>query len=211
MRGRGVTLIELLVAMLIMGFVMALVSQSMYQVSKLVDATESTQRQLGTRWAAGWSLGSLFGNLVAPQEARAQAFQGDAARLEGYSTAAVLSSEAQGVEQFVLRLQRSPGKAAGSELVMASRLSLAEAYAPEQVVGVFDAPVEFAYRDRTGQWRASWPLQGGLADGAVAEPLPSAVVVREVGRGRIFIAYPVLASETAQRISVGGPFGDKPP
>jgi prepilin-type N-terminal cleavage/methylation domain-containing protein len=204
---RGVTLVELLVSMLILSAVMALVTQAVGQVERIVRVADESQRATAERWGAGWALQSVFANLVAPVEATGAPFSGSADRIQGYSTTAVLDAS-DGVRQFELNLRPAADGAGGVELQYRELGSSRDVPSASGVVANFTGAAEFSYRNRAGQWFAVWPPAGSATEGDVAERLPSAVRVAEAGGRALFITYPVLASGSYQRGDPKSPFGN---
>lgn len=193
-RQRGLTLVELLVAIVILGFVMTLVSETVFQVSQVARAAQTATATLSRQWASGWSVQALFANLVAPAEpAERSPMEGTATRLTGYSTSAL--GDTPGVAPFELELR--DGEEGSSATVMVWRDPADERSDRVEVVAGFDARVEFAYVDAAGQVSAVWPPTTRRADDE--EDLPRAVIVRERDGGRALRWYPFLGEPARQK------------
>lgn len=204
----GMTLVELLIAMVILGLLMALVSQAVYQVAQIARAAQSATQTLHGRWAAGWSVSALMANLVAPTEVAEPVFTGTATQVNGYSTL-TLDNRKTGTASFALTLQRGaadtpdtlPGHTALMTVGPVDRPGAARGAA--QTVARFVGIAEFAFVNRAGQLVPIWPA--GEAKGTDAEVLPRAVVVRNVETGRPLMWYS-FQGETARQDPPVKPF-----
>lgn len=196
-RGRlqaGFTLVELLVALVILGFVMTLVSEAVFQVSQITRVADATTRGLTRRWGAGWTASSLFANLAIPEESKPPSLRGSPTTVDGFTTLP-LDGGATGVQPFQLELRPAADRSGATELVVRSRPASA-AVSSLSVIASFDERAEFAFVDRAGQTQATWPGVTRHED-IDAEELPTAVVVRQPGGGGILMWYPFLG-ETAR-------------
>lgn len=200
---RGLTLIELLVSMLIMGFVLTLVSQAMYQVSQVTRSAQAVSAALTERWSGGWTASPMLANLVAPAEApEGRAFEGEGDRLAGYTTLPLDGSE-RGVQAFALELVPE-GEGPGTVMRAASVQPDGERSAPTPVAR-FPERAEFAYADAGGQLHARWP-SGSVLAGRDTADLPQAVAVRSRADGRILMWYP-FQGDTRKPVPPSTPFG----
>jgi len=202
-RCRGLTLVELLVAMVIFSLVMTLVSQAVSQVGHVVRVADEASQALGGRWSRGSAVSLAFANLVAPLEAGDRPFVGQPASIEAASSQP-LEAPDLGVGPLALRLRPGPGPE--GDTVMDARFGRANGDAAAwKTVARFDGRAEFAFRNRAGEWLPQWPpLTARPA--LVPELVPSAVMVRDAGSGRLFMAYPVTGGETRQRGATRSPF-----
>jgi general secretion pathway protein J len=202
-RQRGLTLVELLVSMLIMGFVLTLVSQAIFQVAQVARSAQEVGEDLAGRWAAGWAAAPVIANLVAPAETRiGEAFVGAPDRLAGYTTQPPFGTDA-GVRRFVLEL-RLGNSTPGSELV-ASEPGEFGRRVDEASIARFPVRTEFGYRDAGGNISPVWPantVRGGGED----PDLPSAVLVLERGTQRV-LAWYGFQGETMRPRTPANPFG----
>lgn len=198
---RGFTLVELLVALVILGFVMTLVSEAIFQVAQITRVADATTRGLASRWGAGWSASGLFANLTIPEESAIPALEGSSSRVTGFSTLP-LDGSVTGLQRFDISLRPTVDRPVSTEMVTHSREG-SSVRADTSVIAVFSGRAEFAYVDRAGKLMPGWP--GVTRKEIDAEELPRAVVVREVGSGNVLMWYPFLG-ETARPPPRGKPF-----
>ena len=185
-REAGLTLVEMLVAMVILGFVMALVSEVVYQVSQVARAADAVSRGSATRWATGWSVNGLFANLLAPEEAGDDpVLVGTTRRISGY-TAQPLDGSDRGIQPFELELRADPNGSKATELVSVGSLG-ARTSSVAAVVAQFPGRAEFMFLDHAGISQSAWPPLA-RSDQAV-EALPEAVIVRDPDSGRLMMWY----------------------
>jgi prepilin-type N-terminal cleavage/methylation domain-containing protein len=175
-RQSGLTLIEMLVAMVILGFVLTLVSQAVQQVSQLVRAAEATTRDVTSGWRGAWALQPSLSNLVWPVEQLDDGFKGTPTRVEGYSNTP-LSGTSVGVQPFVLELRRSAG-ASGQTEVWATGEGQRRGEFNTQMVAKLDGRVAFAFADESGHLSPVWPLATNKPVGTDEPSLPQAIVLQ---------------------------------
>jgi general secretion pathway protein J len=178
---RGLTLVEMLVGMVILGFMLTLVSQAVQQVSQLVRAAESTTRKITGAWAGAWALQPTLSNLVWPVEKLSDGFKGGPDRIEGFTTAPI-SGAGEGVQAFTFELRRG-ALAPGHTEVWATwdtRQTQRTGEPSTQLVGKLDALVQFAYVDQAGSASPAWPPLGSKPAQAEEAALPSAVLLRRL-------------------------------
>jgi prepilin-type N-terminal cleavage/methylation domain-containing protein len=207
-RQRGLTLIELLVSLLILGFVLALVSQAIYQVAQVARAAQEVTASLATRWTGGTAAAPVIANLALPLEApEGKAFEGNTTRLAGFSTQPPTPSDV-GVRAFVLELRRPRDGSRGSELWAVEGDTLTSA-ATETVLARFDARAEFVYADDAGELRPFWPFEP-LTPGRETRELPAAVVVRDSAT-RNALAWYGFQGESVRQRPLSNPFATAAP
>jgi hypothetical protein len=198
----------MLVALVLLGLVMTLVSQAMFQAAQIARAADDSTRTLTQRWAGGWGLVPLVANLAAPPEQTEPWFDGSPQRIAGWSTAP-LSAAGTGVERFELIFRADPDDNTRSQLV--SRQS--GFGAAVEVVAVFAGRAEFEFVDRAQRSGTTWPplARGSAATAAPdAEQLPRAVVVRDTRSGQVLMRYAFLG-ESAKPVAPGRPFWEMTP
>jgi general secretion pathway protein J len=178
---RGLTLVEMLVGMVILGFMLTLVSQAVQQVSQLVRAAESTTRKITGGWAGAWALQPTLANLVWPIEKLSDGFKGGSDRIDGFTTAPI-SGVGEGVQAFTLELRRGPTAPGQTEVwaTWETRETKRTGEQPSQLVGKLDGMVQFAYVDQAGSASPVWPLLGGKPAQADEVALPSAILLQRL-------------------------------
>ncbi|MDI4632512.1 type II secretion system protein [Pelomonas sp. V22] len=192
------TLVELLVAMMILGLLMTLVSQAVNQVTQIVRASQASSSALHGRWAAGWSLSNMLANLTAPFETNTPPLTGTSDRIKGFSTLGI-DSQSVGVAEFGLsltRIQPDIGVSSSTGQQPLTELRLDAGGRSNQVVARFDGAAEFAFVNRAGQTLGQWPA--GPTVGVDAEVLPRAMLIRNPQSGEVLIWYG-FQGETAKQ------------
>lgn len=202
---RGFTLVEMLVALVILGFVMSLVSEVVFQVAQIVRAADANSRSLNNRWSQGWSATGLFSNLVDPGLPPEQRpLTGRADSVSGYTTLPLMQ-QGSGVRPFTLQLRTGADSPDTTELV--SMPGFGAAARSPQVVATFPARAEFAYVDGQTRTWDQWPPLTQVD--TAAEGLPRVVVVRAADTRAILMWYP-YPGET-RRVSTARPLFDPHP
>lgn len=206
-RQHGLTLVEMLVAMVILGFMMALVSEVVFQVSQVARTADSVSRGALARFHTGWSAEGLLSNLLAPEEAGDNpSLTGTASRLSGFSALPLDGSEV-GIQPFELELKPAATEAKATELWATSRPAGA-ARAEPVVIARFARRAEFAFADRQGALLSAWPP---LADNAnEAGALPRAVAVRDADSGALLMWY-AFQGEVLKARPIINPFEPRTP
>ena len=207
----GLTLVELLVSMVILGFVMTLVSEAVFQVAQIARAADATTRGLSARWGAGWSASGLFANLLAPEEpADKPPMVGSPTQVTGY-TAQPMNGGDTGIEPFELQLSPAsstrPGELPTTELTVITPGDNRRS-SSSQVVASFPGRAEFAYIDRSGTTLPVWPPL--TRNEAAPEDLPRVVMVRDAASGQVLMWYG-FQGETIRQTAPRAPFVSTPP
>jgi prepilin-type N-terminal cleavage/methylation domain-containing protein len=210
----GMTLVELLVAMVILSLLMTLVSQAVHQVALIARASQSASEDLHSRWASGWSVSAMLANLVAPPQPvlGPPVMRGSPSQMSGYSTL-TLDQLGMGIAPFELTLatdDESPGIAAKRPSALLYRQPdpkdmLAERsgrHSGEQVAR-FPEPAEFVYVNGAGKLLSDWPEVAAKNVGS--EVLPQTVLIRSRASGRILMSY-AFQGETRQPAPPSKPF-----
>lgn len=160
----GLTLIELLVSLVILGFVVTVMSGAFFQVGQVVRIAEGVNGQFQPRWLHQNALNDLVGNLVIP-DGDDRPFTGDADSFEGYSLSLPRADWGEMQKFRVALVPRDGGRdltvAAGDEKPI--------------VIASWEVPVQFEYVAVNGAPQSMWPPFGKSQD-----RLPSGVVVRNV-------------------------------
>ncbi|RZI80025.1 MAG: prepilin-type N-terminal cleavage/methylation domain-containing protein [Rubrivivax sp.] len=183
----GFTLVELLVAMVILGLVMTLVSQAVAQVAQVARVAQESSQELHSSWNKGWALRGLLANLTAAPEGGDRPFEGEADHISGF-TLQPLSGPENGVQPFKLRLASDP--ATGQPLLI-DDLWQGDAGPPKPAtVAHFARPVEFAFQDSAGTVYAQWPTPKFDARNVRAPVLPRALLLRDRDSHAVLMWYP---------------------
>jgi len=201
----GLTLVELLVAIVVLGFIMTLVSQAVFQVSQITRVADATTRKLASRWAEGWTLQDTLANLAAPMDADNKVFEGTSRQIKAYTTMSV-TGEATGVQRFELELRTTDTAPVGTE-VWATTGASAPGTAGWQIVARLPGRIEWVFVDRRQQIQAVWPPVGANARDPDSEDLPSAVALRRAD-GAMAHWYP-FAGETTRPAPPGKMFWEQ--
>ncbi len=206
-RQAGLTLVELLVSMLILGFVLTLVSEVVFQVAQISRSAQAVTAKLSTRWSGGWAATAVISNLVAPKEVPDdQLFLGGSSRLSGYTTQ-YGAPENLGVRAFAFELRPAREAATRSDLVAIDGDAFGTP-AAESLIATFDGRVEFAFVDAAGVITPVWPAVT-VAASRDAASLPSAVIVRDRGSQNAVMWYG-FQGETIRSAIQGNPFAPAP-
>lgn len=169
-RGRGFTLVEMLVVLVITGLLVGLVFDALYVFRRANDrVSERTLAGRDAALAGAWFADSVAGLRAVAGQSAAPPFEGAADAFAGTTTLAI--SGGAGV----------PARVRWSLDAGAGTLSYRQGE-PAGPVEVFAAPqgaVRFAYHDGAGRWHDRWPPALGLAPA-----LPAAVALVVVAEGR---------------------------
>lgn len=213
------TLVELLVAMIILSLLMTLVAQAVHQVSLISRATQRASTELRERWSGGWSVSDLLANLVIPpRKEDTPPMTGDPKLIQGFSTRP-LQDEGTGLAAFELILEpAAPGLASLGDgrrpTVMRYRKGEAKALFAErtgrgnasEVVAQFPEAVEFVYTDALGRTLQQWPRTKTIAH--EGEALPRSILVRSQASGRVLMTY-AFTGENLRSAPAGKPFWEQ--
>ncbi|MCU6434931.1 prepilin-type N-terminal cleavage/methylation domain-containing protein [Undibacterium sp. Jales W-56] len=163
MHQTGLTLIELLVSLVILGFVVTIMSGAFFQVAQVVRIAENVNGQFQPQWIRLHSLKDLVGNLVVLENVE-KPFQGDAMGFEAYSLS-LPQSDWGTVQQFKVKLEtKNQGK---------TELLVTAGDAKPFVAGSWDMPIQFEYLMVDGSTESIWPPMGTVVD-----VMPRGVVIR---------------------------------
>lgn len=185
-RQAGLTLVEMLVAMVILGFVMTLVSEVVFQVSQVARAADAVTRGSSARWSGGWSAGSLFANLLIPEDnSDDPVLTGSSRQVTGY-TSQPLDGGERGIERFQLELRPSGDDTRSTDMVSVP-ITGREVRREPAVVAVFPGRAEFAFIDLAGQSQFTWPPLARSEKSI--ESLPQAIVVKDADSGKLLMWY----------------------
>jgi prepilin-type N-terminal cleavage/methylation domain-containing protein len=198
-RVAGFTLVELLVSLVILGFVMALVSESVFQVAQVTRAADENTRRLVSKWGAGWTVNSLLANLLAPEmPVEDPVLTGSPTRIDGYTSQPLDGSEI-GLTRFELQLKSATGAVDATDMLADLGQAAPSTGLPgsSSVVATFNGRAEFAYVGRDNEVVATWPPLTRI--GLEPEDLPRAILVRDARSGNILMWYGFQGETTRQR------------
>ena len=159
----GLTLIELLVSLVILGFVVVIMSGAFFQVAQVVRIAENVNGQFQSQWIRINSLKDLVGNLVLPESIE-KPFQGDGNGFEAYSLS-LPQNDWGDLQQF--RVKLSSAKQGKTDLVVTVR------DAQPVVIGSWDMTIQLEYLTVDGAAVSMWPPMGRVVEG-----MPRGVIVR---------------------------------
>jgi prepilin-type N-terminal cleavage/methylation domain-containing protein len=162
----GLTLIELLVSLVILGFVVTIMSGAFYQVAQVVRVAEKVNGEFQPQWVRLNALTDLVANLAMPAENR-QPFTGNSESFDGFSLSLPLDDWGN-VQAFTVKI--TPTKQGEG-----SQLTVTGADQKPVVVAVWNTPMLLEYLAVDGSIQSNWPPFGKTVD-----LMPSGIVVREV-------------------------------
>ena len=185
-RQAGLTLIELLVSLVILGFVVTVMSGAFYQVGQVQRVSEEVNGRFQAQWLQLRALSDLVGNLVLPEEGVERQFTGDANGFNGYSTA-LPQAEWGIVQKFQIRLE--DGERDQMNLVLRGDDG------KDTVLTSWNERVQFEYLAVDGSAQSIWPPFGKNKDA-----LPSGVMIRAVtGKRQVQLVAPYLGVRQPER------------
>ncbi|MFZ6749298.1 type II secretion system protein [Undibacterium sp. Ren11W] len=158
----GMTLIELLVSLVILGFVVSIMSGAFFQVAQVVRIAENVNGQFQPQWVRLHALTDLVGNLVIQDVEHP--FEGNSVGFSGYSLS-LPQADWGHVQQFQTKLESNPQGGTDLILISGSEKPL--------VIASWTVPVKLEYLATDGSNQSMWP-----AFGKVVNEMPAGVVVR---------------------------------
>jgi general secretion pathway protein J len=161
-RQAGMTLIELLVSLVILGFVVSIMSGAFFQVAQVVRIAENVNGQFQPQWVRLHALTDLVGNLVIHDVERP--FEGDSVGFSGYSLS-LPQADWGHVQQFQTKLESNPQGGTDLTLISGNEKPL--------VIASWAMPVKLEYLAIDGSNQTMWPPFG-----KVVNEMPAGVVVR---------------------------------
>jgi prepilin-type N-terminal cleavage/methylation domain-containing protein len=174
-RQRGMTLIELLVTMVILGFVIATLSGALTQISQMLRiSTEQSGGFLG-RWSQSRVFQDIIGNM-ALDPSLDQAFQGSASRLELVSLSSP-DAPAGAPRRMQMTLQPAPDKPGRTQLFIReiNPADTSQRNTEPQWLAEYTGRIAFYYVDKQHREHAEWPIRNGQQ----AQALPSAILLKD--------------------------------
>ncbi|MBI1891032.1 MAG: prepilin-type N-terminal cleavage/methylation domain-containing protein [Burkholderiales bacterium] len=162
----GLTLIELLVSIVILGFVVTIMSGAFFQVSKIVRVGESANGQFQPKWLRINVLPEVVANMVLPENVE-KPFIGDGNEFTGFSLS-LPQSDWGLARKFTVRLVPQT-RGDGFDM------TIAEPDGKPMVITSWGTRVRFEYLDAEGNAQSMWPPFGKNQDA-----MPIAVMVRSI-------------------------------
>lgn len=162
----GLTLIELLVSLVILGFVVTIMSGAFYQVAQVVRVAEKVNGDFQPQWVRLNALTDLVANLAIPAENR-QPFTGNSESFEGFSLSLPLGDWGN-VQAFTVKMAPTD-QGDGSQLIVTGADNKPVA------VAAWNTPMLLEYLAADGSIQSSWPPFGKTVD-----LMPSGVIVRAI-------------------------------
>ncbi|MET3119123.1 general secretion pathway protein J [Undibacterium sp. GrIS 1.8] len=159
----GLTLIELLVSLVILGFVVVIMSGAFFQVAQVVRIAENVNGQFQSQWIRVNSLKDLVSNLVLPENVE-KPFHGDSTGFEAYSLS-LPNNDWGNLQKFQVKL--TSGRSGKTDLLVMTDDG------QSVVIGSWDTSMQFEYLMVDGTTSAIWPPMGKVVD-----DMPRGVVVR---------------------------------
>ena len=176
LRQRGVTLIELLVTVVILGFVVGLMSGAFNQISQMLRVSSNHNNQFLGRWTQSRALYDLVSNLVI-DPALEKPFVGQPNTMDAVSLAS--PNRPWGLASHVeVKIKRAQSDNV-FEVWVQDQGSLPDAKPLK--VATFRFGIEFVYVDHSGKEFAQWPPSGV----GTFRALPSGVLIRETDGQRL--------------------------
>ncbi|MBT9500741.1 MAG: prepilin-type N-terminal cleavage/methylation domain-containing protein [Burkholderiaceae bacterium] len=168
----GFTLLEMLVTLVLVSLVSLLLSQAMWQISRVEHLMSGGQvRSMASSLHGEWTRNALEG-LLPGQANTPERFKGDALMLTGLSSAVPRFPEA-GVGGLSLSLQFDPARGLTElvldPLVAGSSFGAAGVATPVVLLNWPGQAGRWRYQDAAGDWHDSWPPP--LANVAPALPV----------------------------------------
>ncbi|NCN96063.1 MAG: prepilin-type N-terminal cleavage/methylation domain-containing protein [Rhodoferax sp.] len=176
---RGVTLVELLVTVVILGFTVALMSGAFTQIAQMLRvSTEQSNGFLG-RWNQSRALYDIVGNMVIDPTLE-KPFTGQYDQMDMITLG--LPEGPPGVPRHArLRLKPASEDDNSTDLLLENPMmqNASEAIRLTR----FPGRLEFRYIDHRGQELVQWPPTGM----ATYRPMPSAILIRQTDGRRLLV------------------------
>jgi general secretion pathway protein J len=172
---QGLTLIELLVTMVLMGFIVALMSGAFVQISQMLRISSEHGNGFSGRWVQSRALNDIVGSLVA-DPALPIPLTGAPARVS--LTTLALPPSVNGVAQRVTLELRADSS--GATTLRLERLLEPGIRSEETMFELarFGGRLSFFYLDAQGNEHPQWPPSGATQ----TDKLPSAIGIRDSTR-----------------------------
>lgn len=204
---RGLTLIELLVTMVLLGFVVALMSGAFVQIAQMLRISSEHGNGFIGRWVPSRTLQDIVANL-SPDPSEPNPVVGTAQRVT-LSTLALPPSFSGAIKRATIEITQDSGTA---DTPAHSTLTLLEAAADAPLsqtkpvaLGRFGGRLIFIYLDAKGREFRQWPPQGTTQP----DKLPSAIGLRNEADQNKLLHLAYYEGEVTDKRSggVGSMFG----
>ncbi len=176
----GLTLIELLVTMVLLGFVVALMSGAFVQIAQMLRISSEHGNGFSGRWTQSRSMQDVVANMV-PDPAYDVPLEGKSARIT--LTTMALPPSATGVAQRATLALKTSAFVAGADTTTVLEASAAgetdvRSNPPPFEMARYKGSLIFVYTDAQGREHRQWP-PAGVAE---TDRLPSAIGLRDESR-----------------------------
>ena len=176
---RGMTLIELLVTVVILGFAVAIMSGAFNQIAQMLRVSTEHSNGFLNRWNQSRALYDMVSNMVI-DPALEKPFTGQYQQLDIVTLA--LPDGPPGVARPArLRLKPANTDDENTDLLLINP-ALNNTSNPTRLTR-FPGRVEFRFLDHKGQEHVQWPPNGV----ATYRALPSAILIRQIDNRRLLI------------------------
>lgn len=207
---RGLTLIELLVTMVLLGFIVALMSGAFVQIAQMLRISSEHGNGFSSRWTQSRALQDLVANLAADPELP-KPLEGTAARIE--LTTLSLPPAASGAPQrATLELKTGDYSAEADATtvlqVAGTPVSFGSAAVKPFELARYRGRLVFVFLDATGKESRQWPPLGATQLGK----LPSAIGLRDEARQNALVQLAYYEGVTVAKTggTLSGMFGAPP-
>lgn len=179
---QGVTLIELLVTVVILGFAVALMSGAFNQIAQMLRISSDHNNAFLGRWTQSRALYDVVSNL-AIDPALAKPFVGQPEQMDLVSSALPNAQPglARPARLYLKRSRLADDEGTATELWIEAKDAQGTS-APLRLAS-FSGGVEFVFVDHAGREFAQWPPNGV----AQYRALPSSVLLKESASGRMLV------------------------
>ena len=177
---RGMTLIELLVTMVLMGFIVSLMSGAFVQIAQMLRISSEHGNGFSGRWTQSRALQDIVANLV-PEPDLLKPLEGTTARIS--LTTMALPPVANGIAQRakleLVSSEYSPGAPMSTVLQVTAEPPSTDTFARSDAkpfeLARFNGRLIFVYVDDKGKESRQWPPFGAEKPGK----LPKAIGLRD--------------------------------
>lgn len=206
-RQRGLTLIELLVTMVLLGFIVALMSGAFVQIAQMLRISSEHGNGFASRWTQSRALQDMVANLAADPELP-NPLEGTAARIQ--LTTLALPPAASGTPQRATLELKTSGYSADADIttvlqVAGTPVSFGAAEVKPFELARYRGRLVFVYLDATGKESRQWPPLGATQ----LNKLPSAIGLRDEAKQSALVQLAYYEGLTAAKIggTLSGMFG----